>query len=830
MENPQVQDLGPFFENEHGDKYLYSVNRDSFSKLSASEIYKDFFGVDFFKEDSLYLVVGTDSGLLVNYLVSIGLPEGSRFLFVEPQAVYDRLHEVLDLKALPPEIFIATEETFGDALKQYHGADYVAADKAFAQRTLCSLDAHLPEYVELHADMRAAMDEAKWMTINSLGNHGFVQRQLENLAGNQFSADCLKGLFKGRTAVILGVGPSLDEIIPWVQQNQDELVIIAVSRAARRLLDAEITPHLLVSIDPSIHSFDVSREMLAFVEESIFVHSHHVSSPMLGQWTGRNLYVGRRLPWDSQYNEETITLPGPTVTQLAFMLAIEMGFAQIVFGGVDLCFSREGNIYSSTTQGRELGVRLGDVRGGVETNGGWRAETIRAFLHGARVTGDMAAEANRRGCRVINMAIGAIKMANIDYLPIEKIEVQSFAVPAKDVLWQALPENNPETQQEYFQAMFKELELAEKAYKEIESLAKKALQANVVLFKQPGGKNKQKMDRVEKELNTTYAFFSSFAKRYGVLNFLKINRPGREGWKDQEEVITTGRIYYEAYRDIANEIRGLIKRGKECLQLRLMEREAQPDVVLLTELWGKYNLFSRAEKFSESRPALLSDLTSEQRSALDTLVSKHHKILSREEDMGANAVAQKDYSRLKAQALTLFQRRERDSLTVVASGLADDHAPKGEALSQLVHGYLAELDGNDESALELYEGVIAEQAEFVLEEALIRVAALSFEHDDQENLLLAIECLAALSPLYVTKYADLLWVSGDIDQALDTYADYLGRCPNDLLAMLKLGRYYFELGSKEGAHMAFNYVLERDPENSTAQKMLKEIEQLEESD
>ena len=69
--------------NIFNERYLYSINRDSFSKVSASAIFEAEFKTKIFDENTLYIILGTDSGLLPQYLQKQGIPAGTRYLFIE---------------------------------------------------------------------------------------------------------------------------------------------------------------------------------------------------------------------------------------------------------------------------------------------------------------------------------------------------------------------------------------------------------------------------------------------------------------------------------------------------------------------------------------------------------------------------------------------------------------------------------------------------------------------------------------------------------------------------------------------------------------------------
>lgn len=822
-----TQDLGPFFENSYGNKYLYSVNHGSFSKLSAEDVYLDFFGKDHFEQDCLYLFIGTDSGLLLEYMKQKPALPGTRYLFIELPEVLERVSEITNIEDLPDYIAVATLESFSNKLQQFNAREYIYTNSAFSLRSMCAIDAHLTGYIELHTEVQKAMEHAKWITMLNIGNHDFVIKQLQTLSDNRIPANWLENLFIGKTAVLLGVGPSLDEILPWLKERQDDLVIIAVSRAARRLLEADLIPHIVVTLDPSDYSFDVSREMLKFKDKSIFVHGNHASAPLVGQWAGKNYYLGKRFPWPSELNVETIPMSGPTVTQVALTLATRMGFAQVLLGGVDLCYSREGRIYGQTTQGTERGKILGEVPGGVETNGGWQSETCLAYAHAIQVTSKLAQLARKNNCTVVNLAEGAAKIPFVEYIPLEKIQYESLAKPAGQILEELSPKESLVDRVQYSKEILKELESSKLAYRNILRLSKKALKVNANLFSGKAGQNgKAELDRIEKKLNGELATFSRFAKGYGALKFLRIVKTSRH-MDDFTAAEETGRLYYQAYVDTAELLIKIVDTAEERVFLRLEEEDESPDFDHLFEVWEQQFIYGRGRVVEMRRPGIFENLSVENRETLERLDRRYLRVMNREEDLTLPAsFLTKDYPKLRGQANVLFVRKAADSLKVLVGGLEEDETAKGKELKQLASGYCAELEGRLQDALAHYEKIVAGGSPFALERALTRIAAVSFATQDEENLLLAFECLANISPLYMPKYADLLWLGGNVELSLETYVSYLNLVPNDLLAMIRLGRYYLEAGSIEGGRMAFEYVLEKDPANRTAQKILNEISQL----
>ena len=135
------KEIGLFVCNDFGDQYLYPVNRTTFDKIGYENVITEEFGKYFFKEASLYVVIGSDSGLFVKYLLKKGFPDNSRFIFVEPQEILDRLPDVLDFISLPKEIAIISIESLVQKLKDFNLNDYAYLDNVVTIKSVGAKDA-----------------------------------------------------------------------------------------------------------------------------------------------------------------------------------------------------------------------------------------------------------------------------------------------------------------------------------------------------------------------------------------------------------------------------------------------------------------------------------------------------------------------------------------------------------------------------------------------------------------------------------------------------------------------------------------------------------------
>jgi tetratricopeptide (TPR) repeat protein len=191
---------------------------------------------------------------------------------------------------------------------------------------------------------------------------------------------------------------------------------------------------------------------------------------------------------------------------------------------------------------------------------------------------------------------------------------------------------------------------------------------------------------------------------------------------------------------------------------------------------------------------------------------------------------------VRAKLQTLFKQRNPDELGNLVTQLKKLEDPAARELVQLGLGYLDELSEQPERAFEHYAALIdlvretvdtaapSEDSQARLEDALGRMIGIAMEAQRYDQALLILQTLADLSPSYQPQLAELLRLNGDIDAAISTYNRYLSQAPSDLVCMLRLGRLYQSIGSKEAARTAFDYVLQQEPENTAARALLEQLE------
>ncbi len=77
-------------QNQFGDVYIDVVNQGHFTNRSARQIYKDIVEKNLNQENTLYVVIGSDSGLFPKHIENFEkTPTGTNYLFIELDSLYD---------------------------------------------------------------------------------------------------------------------------------------------------------------------------------------------------------------------------------------------------------------------------------------------------------------------------------------------------------------------------------------------------------------------------------------------------------------------------------------------------------------------------------------------------------------------------------------------------------------------------------------------------------------------------------------------------------------------------------------------------------------------
>lgn len=815
-----------FVENGFGDRYLYSINRDSFNKIGSAGVFEGYFSGGLFRKHTLYVVIGTDSGMLIRHILNMGVPEGSRYLFIELAHVIERLENTGLFEDMGEEIACVPYAQWQAAALKFKVAEYFYIQGAELLQSIAAREAILDEYVELSWKIDEELTRHRWEVSASLGQEGFVSAILSNVAENIQSATPLRGAFAGRTAALLAGGPSLDESLPWILTNRERLVVLALYRISKRLQQVGLVPDFVFAVDPQEHSFDVGREMFDFPSSVIFIHANHVAPILLGQWHGQSLYLGNLIPWKSLLNSESLPSHGPTVTNTALAVAQAMGFSRIILTGVDMCFSREGFSHAQGTLEHETGPRFDLSSMRVETNGGWYANTAPDYASALSTISWQAKQMAAAGIELINPSPNSARVPDVLHQPLQRLDISNESVNVVNIVRSRIVPLTDNDKRQHYRRVYRELSKALHHIKTIEELAMDALECNSCMYGEDGVITdvpaKRRMDQIEKELNHRHRMYSRLTKSIGIREFLRATRPFDAEEMDAERAKEAGEIYYSAYRNGARRLAAILESAMARLASRQSELDPDPHWTVVLKQWKEDKQYRRVSLWRLSHPDGWNILPPETRDAFDDLERIHQRAMceqggsfqKRLEQRGTLAAAQ-------TRARILLKNRQTEELEKLLQGLElYSDAEQAQPYRHLVEGYLAELRNDNARALQDYLAILESQTESLLQDALLRVAHISLETGEKDNALSALECLAQLSPIYQPQYAELLKLCGQPLAAVDVYNTFLQRFPENLFVLLRLARLYYDTNAHESARIMLQHILTKHPDNDAARKML----------
>ncbi len=809
--------------SQFGEPYLYSINRDSFEKQTTQSAYATIFGEKLWQTETCYIFLGTDGGLLVDYILEHGLPYGSRYIFIDLPDVLDVIDAQLSFTKWDEKVALCTFEQWQDQAEEFKIQSYLFTEKVKYMKSIAAIDSYHPSYDDIDDQLSLTLESIKHKTMVSLSRKPFIERQLENLSENIFPFALLANIFSGKTCIVLGGGPSLDLHLDWIKDNRDKVVIIAVSRIAKKLLNENIIPHMVFSVDPHDVSFDVSKEMLELPSSVIFIHSNYVVPKLASQWHGKQFYFGQRAPWNSKLNVPNFELQGPTVTNAAISAAINMGFSQVLLSGVDLCFARNGSTHALGSNEAKVGPQL-DFKGQwVDTYDGGKAETMTSFLHATYVLADQGKFAQEKNCLLVNLSPSAAKIEHIAHkLPDEIVIEENNKIEG---IIQSI-EIEPALIQKTNKQLINDIDKLIKAINDVGKIAANALKDNAALYKDYKNEErnyhyKLKLDKAEKKLTTKFEQTTLFLKRTGIKDFIKIVRADTdEEWSD-EQMEETGRLYYQAFLDTINDIKPKINAAKKRIQSRLEEDKASPNFNVLLAQWQQDESFGRAKKWQSIRdskevsPSLCTDI--------DAMCQQYQQVIDNEETAHLKrSKASASRKKLNRKIVHLFQKKNIDGLEQLTVNLDKVKHEDDFTLSiyNLSLAYLAVLKQQPTSALEYFDKVASE---LLTEDEAIQISALAIEANDIEKATYFLEKLANISDKHKPRYAMILKLNQQFNESIEVYSQYLESNPTDTHIMNALGKLLLELNEIADAQSIFNQVLTIAPNDQEALHWLQTI-------
>lgn len=197
--------------------------------------------------------------------------------------------------------------------------------------------------------------KSKMVDVNTITKYSriWLANSVENLAfirdKKGYLLSDLEGKYHGRTALIAGAGPSLNDNIAKIQANRDKFTIFAVNKTVQYLLQNGITPDFVVCLDAGYTDLTLGglEQHLEKTNAIIDIRTDKdvvkkSFNKVFFNFSNTDTFMNKL----SEHNSfmkfyET----GGSASIFAFISAVKLGFSKIVFAGIDLAF-KDNVIYS----------------------------------------------------------------------------------------------------------------------------------------------------------------------------------------------------------------------------------------------------------------------------------------------------------------------------------------------------------------------------------------------------------------------------------------------------------------------------------------------------
>lgn len=789
MQKPQIT-LTEFKETVL-ERYFPDVFQHTFSQT----IYKNFVGLSL-PEDKLFVVLGTDSGLLVDYLSQIATP-GQRFILLDHAPVVEWLKEN---KAINSKMELYAFDDFDFEILYEKYQDYVIRNAIILLKSLV-VDRETALYQGLFSVYE---EQFQRFRIDRVDNRDFKKvfnQQLENVCDLVHPLQVIKDRLKGEVpGIILGGGPSLDQIIPWLKVNQNKVWIFAASRICKRLLKEGITPDFIASLDPQPLIFEYSKEMYQFADQSILITGEHPYPRLIQQWKGLKTYTRRRFPW-AKGSEDNFISDGPTVTNAMFGMAVYLGVSNLYLGGVDFCFTLEGVCHESGSIESQMGIR--DYFDTQAIN--YRGEKVgtNIQLYDARnLFEEQFAKLSKTwtGLQAYNLNSGAAVVNGIDYQSIESLDLSVDKFDVVDAFKFEL-QDTAESQKKFLRFLTMELNKATNWLEQIAKKAKTGVHLTSILFKDIKKQPERINDvlKIKQQLENYVGVDYQTMVNYAYVDFMETLQPVEsEEAMSQQEMTNALMGFFGGLQKGSEGFLERILSIRNEINFRKSEMDPSTHFPELAQKWltkgvpGRFYVWleSIAEhsyeyylsKFPNEVKALESDY--------EELVHDDSQLKTRFESRLS------DPQEYVLQILKAFEQKMFHPIEKVIRQLQSLPKEHFQAVKLFAEGTLFELQNHPEQALEKYLKADPEKTKaYVLQ----RLFPLAFTLSKYDLALETLEVLCRYDKRYMPFFADALALLGNVEGAIQTYQAY-PLLKQDTSAVIHLLKLYVQVGQVDLAN------------------------------
>jgi len=743
-----------------------------FNNQPSKEIYSTFVG-EALPDERLFVVLGSDSGLLLEYLSKIA-NASQRYVVVDHAELVSQLQSQAPNLSDEFRYSLVSFDEFEFEMLYENYEDYVIRGAVTILASLM-VSGDAPGYGGLYADYKERYHR---FLIDRVDNHDFKKvfdMQMQNTCDLVYPLADIKDQLQGDVpGIVLGGGPSLDKVIPWLKQNQEKIWIFAASRICKRLINEGITPDFIGVFDPQPLMFEYSKEMFDLQDKSVLITGEHPYPRIIRQWGGLKTYSRRRFPW-AKGAEDNFISDGPTVTNGLFGIVAYLGVRRILLAGVDYCFTPEGvchesgSIESKNAQADKAHTFAINYRGEkVGTN---------IQLYDARNLFEEQLHRLRQSwpeLETYNLNDGAAVINDVEFKDMDSFTLVQDKADVIQLLSPALGHNR-EKEIHFQKKLMKQIKADSSWLSDIRREADSGLALSATLFDDPN-KQQARIDKVlklksklEKLVGIDYQTFVN----YGYKSFMTTLKPVESNEQmTHQEMINALTGFFGGLKVAAEDFVDQLQKIKQELKWRALEVEDDPDFKTLSEHWLAEDVPGRFQAWLKLYAVNDEEVYRQQFPELVRELESRFEFMKQDESALEKSFAQRfdtpqDFTLRLQQA---FDQQNLHELQNISRQLNFSNEQAYQLVKALAAGMILELKEQSKDALIHYSTVDPKQQIAAIQEQLY---PLAFSLNEFEKGLKALALLSQLNLKFMPLFAHALQLNNQIEAAGKIYQQYL---------------------------------------------------------
>ncbi|WP_142414615.1 motility associated factor glycosyltransferase family protein [Hathewaya massiliensis] len=339
-------------EKSKDNKYVIRINKEGKSIYLGSKynVQRD---IDKFLEDleninpsSIIVVFGLGSGEHIKELLN-NLEENNKVLIVEPDInVLNKFLEVESAESIINDDRIALclykKSVIRDLFS--HNIDATSVKNNIKFKVFSNYDKiYSEEFLDIFNDLKLIMENS--LMDNATTKHfseTFTKAFINNLKHivEATPINYFKNELKGKPAIVVSAGPSLEKNVHKLKAVQDNFIIITGARSLGTLIKNNIIPDFICMVDPIEFNCRFIEEYLEYKIPLVFYENT--------SYQAMNLHKGSKVLFSEnpltsiilEYNVDGLMVGG-SVAHTCTSFAAYMGCSPITFIGQDFAYTEE---------------------------------------------------------------------------------------------------------------------------------------------------------------------------------------------------------------------------------------------------------------------------------------------------------------------------------------------------------------------------------------------------------------------------------------------------------------------------------------------------------